>query len=836
MKRERIMGNSEIRYIVNRGQFIDKWLISGAISTPLSMTPVTDTFPDYHPGASVKDEQGKERKSPAKQEYLRLGEFRKLDYPKDVCTDKLYYPADTKRVDCSQVFKFPADARLYARAFVKSESERTVPVAMFACGGIKLFVNGELAGEYYPYESNIECREDTKMHLKAGENELLVALDDYGERNIVFRFGLKILEGPLEISLPVSADVEKIERMRRCLNGLYLDKMNYRDEPLILCSEEPFEDDFEFTLEAEDLGKITRKALKGESRVRLYEPCEIISGYHEFTLTVTVCGVEMKAALCAQVCPKERERQSMLISGYEKRRLFCLQYAAECGNTLDNYIASLETGSNEFERFKEAVSADLDFAKRRGDCADFRVQRFLWLLAGYPDRIPAELKENIEKLVLGFRYWFDEPGNDAMWFFSENHALAFHCDEYIAGRLYPDTVFENSGLTGREHMKKAKARIIEWFEKLLKYGYNEWNSATYVNVDVFTYITLFCLSNDEQIRGLAEKALDYTFEMYAYNSFKGVMGTSNGRTYDKDILGNECMAGNSQMWLAWGIGCINRKISPAMYIAISDYVPSEDNKAVARGGYGNRIIRERTEGTMGVKTYLCKTPKYILGTCVSPRTGGPGSQELLLSMFLNDTKTRIWLNLPGEGKVFGIRRPGYFSGNALTPLVSQKENAAVVSYNFPKAFMRRCDVDYIHIMCDEQECDEVMLNENALFIRRGDVFAAFLTNVPIKRTERACLRGREFVTGGINSDWLIRVADTSEFEDFDDFTDYHLTHMPKTRFRKMIFNDARMGRLEFPLLTKWYMFKKLNPQTLKSLGVSKDMIKQFLKELVKGRR
>ena len=830
------MGTGEIRYKVNKGQFIDKWLISGVIETPLSMTPVPDSFPNYYPGASVKDERGKERKSPAKQEYLRLGEFKKLEYPKDVCTDKLYYPADTKRVDCSRVFKFPADARLYARAFVNCAAECTIPVAMFACGGIRLFVNGELAGEYYPYESNIECREDTSIHLKAGENELFVALDDYGERNIVFRFGLKILDGPLEITLPVTADVEKIERMRKCLNGLYLDKLNYRDEPVFLCSEAPFEDDFEFVLAAEELPQITRKAVKGETKVKLYGTGEIISGYHEFTLTTTVEGIEIKTALCAQICPQERERRSVGIEGFEERRRFCLQYAAECGNSLDNYIASLETGSDEFERFRTEVLNDLEFAKRRGDCADFRVQRFLWLLAMYPDRIPSELKENLEKLVLGFRYWFDEPGNDAMWFFSENHALAFHCDEYIAGRLYPDTVFENSGLTGREHMKKAKARITEWFEKLLKYGYNEWNSATYVNVDVFTYITLFCLSKDEQLRGLAEKALDYTFEMYAYNSFKGVMGTSNGRTYDKDILGNECMAGNSQMWLAWGVGCINRRVSPAMYIALSDYVPPDKEKAIALGDFEGRLIREKTEGTMNVKTYLCKTNRYILGTCVSPRTGGPGSQELLLSMFLNDAKTRIWLNLPGEGKVFGIRRPGYFSGNALTPLVSQKENAAVVSYNFPKAFMRRCDVDYIHVMCDEQECDEVILRDNALFIRRGDVFAAIMCSIPLKRSERACLTGKEFVTEGIKSDWLIRVADTGEFDSFESFTEYHLAHKPRVVFRKMIFDDARMGRLKFPLLTKLYMFRKLNPKTLKSLGISGDMIKQFLKEIVKGRR
>ncbi len=28
--------------------------------------------------------------------------------------------------------------------------------------------------------------------------------------------------------------------------------------------------------------------------------------------------------------------------------------------------------------------------------------------------------------ILNFRYWMDEPGDDVMWFYSENHALMFH--------------------------------------------------------------------------------------------------------------------------------------------------------------------------------------------------------------------------------------------------------------------------------------------------------------------------------------------------------------------------------------------------------------------------
>lgn len=828
------MADSELRYSVRQGGFIDKWLISEVIATPVSMTPVPDIFPNYCPGASVKDSGGKERKSPAKQEYLRIGDFRKQGYPDSIAIDKLYYPADTSRVDCSRVFKFPTDARFYAKAYARCDKETKIEAALFCCGGIKLWINGCQVAQYYPYESNIECRKDVELVFKEGVNEILVGVNDYGERNIVFKFGFKITDGELDISLPIDADVEKIAAMRRNLSSMYLDRLNYREGSAYLCTEEGFADDFEFSVCAEDIPEFICRAHKGEKRALLFDVDNVVSGYHELSLSTVVEGVELKTALCAQVCPKRRERESMNLIDFNERRKFCIEYAAECGDNLDNYIASLECGRDEYNRCEAEISHDLDFAERRGDCADFRVQRFIWLMYRFENRIPKNLRDRIERLILEFRYWFDEPGNDAMWFFSENHALAFHSDEYLAGQLYPDEVFPNSGLTGREHMAKARLRIVEWFEKLLRSGYNEWNSATYVNVDVFTYITLYSLCEDSEIKELARKALNCTFEMYAYNSFKGVMGTSNGRTYNKDILGNECMAGNSQMWLAWGVGCLNRRISPAMYIAMSDYVPSGEFSDVASGNFSGRLIREKTEGTLEVPTYLCKTSRYILGTCVSPRTGGPGSQELLLSIFLSDAATRIWMNMPGESNLFGIRRPGYFSGNALTPLVTQKENVAVVSYNFPKVFLRRCEVGYIHIMCDEQECDEVILRENALFVRRGEAFAAIICHDGrIVRTDRTALMGKEFVFDGVNSNWLIKVSDTTEFGSFEKFVEYHVAHMPKVRGSKLIFEDAQLGTLKFELLTKDYLIRKVGIKRLVRLGVSKDMIKQFFNELLK---
>ncbi len=42
------------------------------------------------------------------------------------------------------------------------------------------------------------------------------------------------------------------------------------------------------------------------------------------------------------------------------------------------------------------------------------------------------------------KYWPDEPGADAMTYWTESHYLLFSAAGYLAGQLYPEMVFTNS--------------------------------------------------------------------------------------------------------------------------------------------------------------------------------------------------------------------------------------------------------------------------------------------------------------------------------------------------------------------------------------------------------
>jgi hypothetical protein len=65
-----------------------------------------------------------------------------------------------------------------------------------------------------------------------------------------------------------------------------------------------------------------------------------------------------------------------------------------------------------------AIDEILGRIERREGAADFRVNAVLRML--YLDKkmsaLPTLLKQNMEKAVLGFKYWFDEPGENKMIF------------------------------------------------------------------------------------------------------------------------------------------------------------------------------------------------------------------------------------------------------------------------------------------------------------------------------------------------------------------------------------------------------------------------------------
>ncbi|MEG1925345.1 MAG: hypothetical protein RR415_06330 [Ruthenibacterium sp.] len=792
------MRTSNLVYTVGEGEYMRNWLTGSVVETPFVAKMVQTVFENYHPGASVKKPDGKERTSPAKDEFLQKAIFKHSSYPKLTEIDNLYWPFDTQRVDFSGFWHLPCDITFYAKAFIQCEEDCVHSLEICTCGAIKMWVNQILNAEFYPYESNLEAKTKVTIALKKGINEIVVGCNNYGERNIVFNFGVKNMGEKLNVCLPVSADIDKMQSINISLQSMYLDKLSYTQGEVTICTDDAFEYDCVFCIKVCKICK-TITVNKGDNKLIWGDAAQLPIGYHEFCISCNVDGVLLTKTLWAEAYPKKFEMATP--KSFEERKNQVFDFIIKNTQpTLEQYIAYLQKGENKYDTYKEEIETIVTHVQNRGDCSDFRVVKILWILNKFKHLLTDTQIKYFEDTLLNFRYWYDEKGNDAMWFFSENHALCFHTGQMLAGEMFENRIFTNSGLTGAQQSEKAKKLIVEWLEKLLKYGYNEWNSAAYIPVDMLSYISLLELCCDKQVKLLAEKALDYTYEIFARNSFNGLLATSNGRTYPRDLLANRDLGTNPLMWLAWGKGCLNSHVEPLIFIALSKYCPPARFASVANWNKKEKLIVVEEQGTFKVPTMLCKTKDYILGTCVTPRTGGLGSQEHLLNIFIKDYQSRIWINHPGESKIFGEKRPGYFTGNGLTPLVSQQANTAVMSYNFSDELLKCAEVNFTHAFCDMSVCDEVIVDSNWVFIKRDDTFVALYSTNGITINKKAPLKDKELVSPGINTTWFVKVCAIPEIKSFEAFVAWYKSNTPVINGKKLSIQDFEYGNIDFCLM------------------------------------
>jgi hypothetical protein len=210
----------------------------------------------------------------------------------------------------------------------------------------------------------------------------------------------------------------------------------------------------------------------------------------------------------------------------------CLRNPA--ANTIKGYYYELaRLYKNRGPVYCGAIDGALDYINNRFDCSDFVLLGIIRILYQFSesDLLETGLLSRAKKTVLGFKYWPDEPGLDSMCYWTENHQIMFLSSEYLAGQLYPEETFTNSGMTGQEKMSHARPRILQWLELRFKTGFSEWLSHIYYDEDITALVNLVDFCRDQDISVRASIVLDLLLYDLALNSYHGAFGSSHGRSY-----------------------------------------------------------------------------------------------------------------------------------------------------------------------------------------------------------------------------------------------------------------------------------------------------------------
>jgi hypothetical protein len=195
------------------------------------------------------------------------------------------------------------------------------------------------------------------------------------------------------------------------------------------------------------------------------------------------------------------------------------------------------------------IFSALDFIDVRKDCSDFVLHGIIrllymsdgahreWLMENgltliNHSPLTNDLFTHAKQTILNFKYFPNEPGIDSLCTWTENHYILFTSAAYLAGQLYPDEIFTNSGETGTQKVELNRKRILRWLDLRFRTGFSEWLSHVYYDEDLTALLSLYDFAQDNEIRHKAEMVIDLLLLDMVLNSFKGVFGSTHGRAYE----------------------------------------------------------------------------------------------------------------------------------------------------------------------------------------------------------------------------------------------------------------------------------------------------------------
>lgn len=692
----------------------------------------------------------------------------------------LYFPFRNIGVENSGFYYTPTYLRSYHYAVVAAGAAETAAFELSTCGGMTVWVNGVPVCDYTPFTRNMVRRTTVQIPLKQGPNELLVCHDDLAERDTDYYFRIRYTGSQtlsIRVPVPAGADREGIRTVEHMLDGICFEKEAYISEPVDLLFDSTAQKDLfvdlttahgefiELMEKPESLIQKKRLLLKkGSQSLRLFEADELFPAYYYFTVTITVDGVSVGRKIGNQVFSKEFLR--MHGDTLQERKKQALETVCRYGVENVYQSAALLALGRDAEQAGAIVLKELNGIRKRKDCSDFHFIVVLYLYGRFGEKLSGAVRKAIRDTAVSYRYWIDEPGDDVMWFFSENHALLFHICQYLAGTYFRDEVFTNSGWSGGEVRQRAEAHLEEWFGNFFREFITEWNSNAYIPIDILGIAILYNLTYGEnRFHGMAKKALDMIFRSLCINAHKGAVMTSFGRTYEKELKGNYNAGTTAILYLMYGAGCMNRAAVGYIALALGDYeAPAEYRKYLAPAD-GKSLIAMNTQGyERHVNLYLYKNSRVLLSTAVGYRPFRAGYQEHIVEAAI-DATAFVFVNHPGESHPYGSGRPNFWAGNGVLPLAAQYRDMSILYYDIPETER----IDYTHAYVPLSEFRSYQGDGTTLAVEKDGAYIGLVAENGMWMEDHGPAKYREFISRGRKDTWIVRVALAQDYETLEEF-------------------------------------------------------------------
>jgi len=739
---------------------------------------------------------------PVRKEFLKQNKLQNVKYY-DGTYNSIYFPFENNRVDFTTFIHTPHHIWVNAKTYLDVEEAGEYPFEIYTCGGMKIWVNKKEVLCYAPYTRNIPGKISISIQLQAGMNEVVVYADELAERDVFFYYEMRY-KGDKSLTgvLPVDQSVNEIMQTEKFLKSCYFEKDCVYEGELILKYDGSLLDvDKHLIVQGDeesaknnnvDIDEVNNViASRNNDEVSLGDIKRHNVGILKILIGIKVGSFIISRGLVVGIIPKDIiDFQPMLT--IEDRKKQALEFICIYGeNVVNRTMAILEVQNEMTDKAYACLQISLEKIKNKEDCSDFVLVPMFLMITRYRSYLTDEVYEDIKNTIIDFRYWIDEPGNDVMWYFSENHAFLFNISQYLSGYLFPEDVFSVSKRLGKEQYLIGKKRVEEWFDTFFKYGYAEWNSATYIPIDLIGFFVLFEMAPDESIRKLAKKALDFTFKVVTYNTYNGIMSSSYGRAYEDTLKARQLVEPSFTEWVSYGSGRINFRSRSVSLYCLSSYVPPDYDKEVALKE-NEWMSVEFDQGLNKVKTYNFKTVDYFIACVKRFKPFEHGHQQHLMNVALGKNSIQYYVNHPGERPFSGGNRPCYWAGNGTIPFIEQYKNVMVMLFKIDPNEL----VHYIHSYSTFYDFDEYEITGKWLFVKVDNSYMGTYFSNGISYTNYGANKGKEVISYGLNHGVIVKCGSSEEFESFNNFKNILKSMKITYNGEEFIkFNDPQYGEV-----------------------------------------
>lgn len=684
-------------------------------------------------------------------------------------TTALNLPGFNRRLDLSGFWHVPHRLKRWARTRLFPAQSGNAPFEVTTCGGVHIWVDGVHITGFEPYQRNTAKSTNVNLPLRKEGSEIVLLIEEIAERDTNFYVELTWKgSAPLNSGLETSADPAAIKTLMELARSVRpTDVVFDGSTPLSLTFDQsaPLDVTIDATVgqsvhlsHKPPLFAATATFAKGMTAFLPGHLDGLPNGYHPLNLVFRIGETRVERSIGFAL--SRQKKAGSLAKNLTDRKKQALDFAAENGaSRMGRVLAILASAKPLDDNALEALTDTLEGIEARRDCSDFVMVPLLWAFGEFAESIPVHLRERARSAILNYRYWMDEPGNDTMWFWSENHVLCFHVSEYIAGTLFPDETFPNSGLTGSQHRDLAEKRMARWYDSVEAHGLAEWNSAAYYPIDFIGLLAMHHWAQDD-LKSRASGILDTLFTMIALHTSGGVSAGTMGRAYDKELRAGPLSELAPFAAVAFGKGWLNDGVAALPEFCAGTYEPPEGLSKLAAPAKGTAIEAHYVQGYgTAARLALHKTAHVQLSAAIDADAGSSGHQQHLVDVqFSAKSFARLWINHPGEDDPWGSNRPSYWAGNGVMPRTAMIGNRCL----FLSDLGASPRLAFTHAYAPLSQFDEVEFGDDWMVLRAGYGAAILKATGPIVTQTRGPGAGIEHRVEGTKTGWVVVAGDTAK--------------------------------------------------------------------------